>query len=168
MVHRVSNRLANVKQIACTFIIVSTSGITVDLSFGHPGNSVIIEFPPVIQEPVKDIAVVMALLCISVVDQDSMQMIWNLLLIFVRLLNKRFKLAYLSLNFRDLILSGIFILVKNFESSLELLLRDVLALRLIYLPDDLEIIIVFYSFRRLIVNCVLWLERSFKNGLTLL
>lgn len=48
MVHRVSNRLANVKQIACTFIIVAASGISVDLSLGHPWDSMIIEFPPVI------------------------------------------------------------------------------------------------------------------------
>lgn len=89
MVHRVCNRLGYIEKVASTFVIEATTSISRNLSLCHFRNSMIVKFPPMFKEPVINIAVVMALLCEPIMDQNRMQIVWSLFFVLKRLLNLR-------------------------------------------------------------------------------
>ena len=83
----------------------------------------------------------MALLGDAIVDQNCVKVVWSLFLLFVRLLDECLQLDHFGLDVWHLVFSGIFVLVEDFESCLQLFFWDVLALRLLDLTNYLEVII---------------------------
>ena len=71
--------LRDVDDPVCRFSLATTHSILFDLDWVNNRNSMVVVLSPHVLSVVKDVGVVMAALSRSIVDADSMQVVWHLL-----------------------------------------------------------------------------------------
>ena len=108
VLHLLGDSLINVEEVTSTLVAGASESLLHYLIFGGDAHSMVIEFPPDVHGTVEKIGIVMADICDSVMDHDSMQVVWPFLGLGVWLLESILKAFDLGLKLRALLLSFIF------------------------------------------------------------